>query len=63
MKIEDKDKYFLIEVACQRTSLDYEITIYDSLEDDVDSDDNARSVDKDQEVSDTEEDTEQSYVD
>ena len=58
MKIEDEDHSFLMKVACQRTSLDYEVTIYGSLEDDTDSDDNARSVDKDQEASDIDKDVE-----
>ena len=62
MKIEDEDHYFLMEAARQRTTL-YEVTVYGSLEDDVDSDDDARSVDEDQEVSDTDEDVEQSDVD
>ena len=43
--------------------LGYEVTVYSSLRDDADSNQDARSVDEDQEVSDADEDGEQSSVD
>ena len=63
MMIEDEDDSFLMEAARQRTSLEYEVIIYGSLEDDVDSDDDAKIVDTDQEGSDMDKDVEQSDAD